>query len=196
MTSNKRLDIELMRIIAAFFVIFNHTGNTGFFLFSLYDTQTFQYWIYLFISIFCKVSVPLFFMIAGALLLNRQGETLKELWIHRVFHILLILAVWSLFYYLVAVYQGSETFSIKHFLSKLYDKNWNFSYWYLYAYVAFLISLPLLRRLAQNLSDKEYIYIYIYNIHYVCNDYTKRTISSFSWKALFKWQSFPRMAAV
>ena len=35
MEKNKRLDIELMRIIAVFFVIFNHTGKTGFFFFSL-----------------------------------------------------------------------------------------------------------------------------------------------------------------
>ena len=167
MTSKKRLDIELMRIIAAFFVIFNHTGNTGFFLFSLRDPQSIQYWIYLFISVFCKLSVPLFFMIAGALLLNRQVETIKKLWLHRVFHIVFILVVWSFFYYMVAVIQGSEAFSLKHFLSKLYDSNWNFSYWYLYAYIAFLISLPLLQRLAQNLTDKEYIYMYVAYIVFV-----------------------------
>ncbi len=161
MTSSKRLDIELMRIIAAFFVIFNHTGNTGFFLFSLSDSQSIQYWIYLFISIFCKLSVPLFFMIAGALLLNRQGETLKKLWGHRVAHIVFILVAWSFFYYMVAVCQGTEAFDIKHFISRLYDRTWNFSYWYLYAYIAFLISLPLLQRLAQNLTDKEYTYMFL-----------------------------------
>ena len=30
----KYLYIEIMRIVAVFFVIFNHTGNKGFFLFS------------------------------------------------------------------------------------------------------------------------------------------------------------------
>lgn len=30
MVNNKRLDIELMRIISAFFVIFHHTGRGGF----------------------------------------------------------------------------------------------------------------------------------------------------------------------
>lgn len=194
MISKKQLDIELMRIIAAFFVIFNHTGKAGFFLFSLYDTQSFQYWLYLFISIFCKMSVPLFFMIAGALLLNRQEESIKKLWIHRILHILSLLFLWSLFYYLVAVYQGSETFSLTHFLGKLYYKNWNFSYWYLYAYVAFLISLPLLRRLAQNLNDKEYIYIY--NIHCVCHDYSEHAISCIPRKALFERKSFPGMATL
>lgn len=82
----RRLDIECMRILAAFFVIFNHTETTGFFLFSYYDTHGIRYWLYLFISIFCKFSVPLFFMISGALMLNRISEPLKQLWHHRIFH--------------------------------------------------------------------------------------------------------------
>lgn len=39
----RRLDIECMRILAAFFVIFNHTETTGFFLFSYYDTHGIRY---------------------------------------------------------------------------------------------------------------------------------------------------------
>lgn len=34
MKNKKYLYLEAMRIIACFFVIFNHTGNNGFFLFS------------------------------------------------------------------------------------------------------------------------------------------------------------------
>lgn len=154
----KRLDIELMRIIAVFFVIFNHTGKTGFFFFSLYDVHSMQYWIYLFISIFCKLSVPLFFMISGALMLNRQGESIKRIWVHRVFHISVVLGIWSFFYYLAAVKHGN--YQWLSFFSRLYDSNWNFSYWYLYVYIAFLISLPLLQRFAQSLTDKEYMYMF------------------------------------
>lgn len=69
---NKRnlLHIELIRIIAAYFVIFNHTNKKGFFLFSVYERGSLQYWVYMIFSVFCKISVPLFFMIVGALLLN------------------------------------------------------------------------------------------------------------------------------
>lgn len=148
MVNNKRLDIELMRIISAFFVIFNHTGRGGFFLFSLYDVHSREYWCYLFISVFCRLSVPMFFMISGALMLNRRSESVKMLWIHRVFHMICILTIWSFFYYAIAVKEGKETFNICHFLSQLYESNWNFSYWYLYAYLSFLISLPLLQRIA------------------------------------------------
>lgn len=160
MSQKKQLDIELLRILAAFFVIFNHTNTTGFFLFSLYDLHSLHFWFYLAISIFCKFSVPLFFMISGALMLHRPPEPLKTLWLHRVFHICVVLLCWSFFYYLVAVHEGSEAFSIKHFLAQLYDSNWNGSYWYLYAYIPLLITLPLLQRIAQNLSNKEYLYLF------------------------------------
>lgn len=166
-TGEKRLDIELMRIIGCFFVIFNHTGNIGFFLFSLYDTLSIQYWIYLFISVFCKFAVPLFFMIAGALMLNRQSESINKIWLNRVLHILFILTFWSFFYYMILVKQGNEVFNVYHFLSRLYDNNWNTPFWYLYAYIAFLISLPLLQRFAKSLTDREYSYMYLLYIIFV-----------------------------
>lgn len=74
---SRRVDIEAMRIFAAFFVIFTHTGDRGFFLFSLYDNHSPQFWIYLMFTVFCKVSVPLFFMITGALMLGKDPEPIS-----------------------------------------------------------------------------------------------------------------------
>ena len=156
----KYLDIELMRILAAFFVIYTHTGTTAFRLFTLYDVHTLSYWGCLFGAVFCKFSVPLFFMISGALLLDRKEEPVK-IWMRRVIHIFCILLIWSFFYYLNEVAIGKETFVIKHFLSRVYAKDWNFSYWFLYAYLAFLLSLPLLRRFAQSLTNREYRYLFL-----------------------------------
>lgn len=158
LVAKKRLDIELMRIIAAFFVLYNHTGANGFSKFLSYDPHTFHYWLYLFLSISCKVSVPLFLVIAGALMLGREPEPVKYLWRHRVLHIFSILLVWSVFYYLLEVGEGNEKFNIFHFFTKLYSNGWNFSYWYLYAYLSMLIVLPLLQRFAQGLSDNDYKY--------------------------------------
>ena len=98
MVAKKRFDIELMRIIAAFFVLYNHTGANGFSKFLDYDPHTFHYWLYLFLSISCKVSVPLFLVIAGALMLGREPEPIKDLWRHRILHIFNILFIWSVFY--------------------------------------------------------------------------------------------------
>lgn len=76
--------IEFMRIMATFFVIFNHAGMNGFFLFSKYETSTLHFWIYLFISVFCKFSVPLFLAISGAVLLKKENESIGYVWTHRI----------------------------------------------------------------------------------------------------------------
>lgn len=159
MNSERQVDIELMRILAAFFVIFNHTGNNGFFLFSLYNDHSLQFWLYLTVSIFCEFSVPLFFMITGALMLGRNQEPILRVWSHRVIKMMIILLVWSFFYYMVNVYNDKEIFNLKSFAKRFYDSNWNFSFWYLYAYIPLLMSLPVLQRFAKALSDKEYLYM-------------------------------------
>ena len=79
----------------------------------------------------------------------------------RVLHMVCILLVWSLAHYIIYIHAENESFNIVQFFSKLYDSNWNYSYWYLYAYIGFLLSLPLLQRLAQNLANREYVYLTI-----------------------------------
>jgi len=160
MEKAKRLDIEIMRILAAFFVIFNHTGKQGFFLFSCYDSHSPQFWVYLFLSVFCKFSVPLFFMISGVLLLNRETTSYREFLKKKVGRILLILVVWSVVYYLVKVYRGWEELSLKTFLKTLYVSQWEAALWYLYAYIAFLLTVPILQKIAKALSDKEFLYLF------------------------------------
>ena len=135
MAQNQRhLDIELIRIIACFFVIFNHTGEDGFFLFSRYDWKSISFWIYLMISIFCKCSVPLFFAVTGALLLEKE-ETAGRLWRHRIGRTGLILLFWSFFYYLEEIRLGWRTFQIGEFAGQFFYGDWNLSFWYLYAYI-------------------------------------------------------------
>lgn len=56
----KNIYLEAMRVIAIFFVIFNHTGSNGYTLFSQEPIGSCKFWIYIFISVFCKFSVPLF----------------------------------------------------------------------------------------------------------------------------------------
>ena len=175
MQDRKRIDFELMRILAAFFVIFNHTQLRGVLLYTLEDPRSIFFWLYQSVSIFCTMSVPLFLMISGALLLNRETRSLKKLWIHKVLHFCLILLIWSFFYYLVGVYRANEEFHLPQFLTTLYSSNWNkwnYSYWFLNLYIAVLICLPMLQKFAQSLSNKEFLYLLaiyaVFNILFPC----------------------------
>ena len=160
-TSGKYLYLEIMRILACFFVIFNHTGNNGFFLFSQRSWGSVQFWLYMFASIFCKFSVPLFFAISGVLLLSQPDESMKKLWFRRIGRIAMSLFVFSFIYYIVEVYTGNQEWDIPNFFIQLYENNWNFSYWYLYAYLQMLITLPFLRTLSQNLKNQYFYYLFV-----------------------------------
>ena len=67
---NKKIFLEFLRIISIILVLFNHTGRQGFFLYMGYQGTSY-YWIYMFISLACKVAVPTFWMISGALLIDK-----------------------------------------------------------------------------------------------------------------------------
>ena len=159
---NKRnlLHIELIRIIAAYFVIFNHTSKRGFFLFSVYERGSLQYWIYMVFSVFCKISVPLFFMIAGALLL-RKDMGLKEIWSKKITRMLAALVIFTVVAYVGLGIWNVETLSVVDYAEKLYTNQISVIFWYLYTYIAFLIALPFLRAIVKNIKAVDYKYLFV-----------------------------------
>ena len=75
------MHLDILRILACLFVIFNHTADAGFQLFTTYPTGGFVYFFLSFFTVLCKTAVPIFLMISGALLLGRD-ISLKD--IHQV----------------------------------------------------------------------------------------------------------------
>ena len=61
--TSKKLYLEVLRYIAIFFVIYNHTAGNGFLLFVDPDEPKWLYPIHLFVSQIDKIAVPIFFMI-------------------------------------------------------------------------------------------------------------------------------------
>lgn len=157
---NRKIYIDILKIIAIFLVLFNHTGNAGFTLF-LISKQSNFYWIYMFNSVFVKIAVPIFFMCSGALLLRKE-ETIKKIVFHRFIKYLIVLIVSSIIVYIYICYRLKLTdFSIINFLKTLYTKQVSGGYWYLYTYLGFILMLPFIRKLAKGMSNKEYKYMVI-----------------------------------
>lgn len=157
---NKKIYFEVMRILACFFVIFTHTRTDGYFLFSTYEVGRLPFFINMIFPVFAKFSVAIFFAISGALLLNKN-ETIKDVLKKRVLKTVLMLVCWSLVYYMIEVFKTSGNFNFVTFVSKLYSSNWNYTYWYIYAYIGFLLALPFMRKLVQNMTNKEFIYMFV-----------------------------------
>ena len=155
-SKKKYIYLEVMRIIAIFFVIFNHTKYDGFCLFIKQEPESIRFWVYLFMSVLCKFAVPLFFTISGAIMLNKEDESLRVLWKKRIGRIFIILIVFSIIYYLS---KNISNIRIDRFFIELYSITTRTHLWYLYAYIAFLIGLPFLKSLVKNLNNKYFYYM-------------------------------------
>lgn len=156
--NSKYLYLEILRIVACFFVIFNHTEG-----FSLYRQETpgsATFVIYSVLSLASKVAVPVFFGISGAVLLGKE-EKITDIYKKRVSKTAIALVLFSLFYYLCAVKSQAEVFSVGLFFDRLFGEGWVLPFWFLYAYLAFLMLLPILRNLVKNMSPETVRYAFV-----------------------------------
>ena len=154
--NNKKVYLEILRIICIFFVMFNHTVPNGYLAF-IGEKNVFLYYFYMFFSILCKVAVPIFFMISGALLLGKD-EPLKVLFMKRILRMITILVVFSVPYYLWLSFDSPK--SVYGFFCTIYTNVSTSAFWYLYVYIGFLIMLPFLRSMVKNLKERDYKYLF------------------------------------
>lgn len=189
---SKLLHLEIMRIFAVYFVIFNHTSGSGYMLFTHVTPGSWRYWVYLILSIFCKVSVPLFLMISGALLLKKDPERLDFLFRKRILKMCILLFVVSLLYYLRdMMLTPDSSYGIRNFFKTIYSDTTSRHLWYLYMYLAFLFILPFLQALVKNLKDEYFVYMILISFATSCvtlmelvlfhNHVTLNTHFSFTW---------------
>ncbi len=156
----KQLYIEAIRIFAIIFVIYNHTNARGFTYFTTVDNCSFIYQLSLSLSIICGCSVPLFFMISGALLVDKD-ETLGVIFRKRILKYVIVLIVFSLFYYLFKCFSKATVFSISEFFKTIYSSPVIGPYWFLYVYISYLACLPFTRKIAKHITEKETIYLIV-----------------------------------
>ena len=155
--SRRKLHLEALRMLAIFFVVMNHTGNAG----QLYYLQIHDqpvHWLLMGLSALHKTAVPLFLMVSGALLIDRE-ESLRVLLRKRVLRFALVLLLFSLLGYLYDIRFQLSSFNSFYFFSQLYSYRLVDSYWYLYCYLGYLLMLPFLRRLAPAMRDRDFAYL-------------------------------------
>lgn len=156
----KRIDFQMMRIVAIVFVIVNHTATNEYVSSAIYHSGI-SYYLYLFLAAFARVAVPIFFMVSGALLIKKE-ETIIAVLKKRVLKYVLIIVGFSVIQFSYHVAMGYASFSktdIVLWLKNLYSNNVIVPYWFLYAYLGLMLMLPFLRKLAKNLSKKEFEYL-------------------------------------
>lgn len=139
--------IDLLRIIAAFLVIVNHT-NSEIFLNRGISFTWFLSLGYFFVS---KIAVPIFVMITGYLMIGRIETYIKH--VKRIIRMILVLIIFSLPYYVDNI--GIESFDIIHYFKTIIGSSVTTAYWYIYFYIGVLIMLPFLQRFFNALEKKD-----------------------------------------
>ena len=149
------LYIDFLRIFSIILVFYNHTYTNGFSLFTIRrDSPLFP--VYLLCTVFSKIAVPLYFMISGALLLRRE-ERLSDVFKKRFCKYAVVLLAASLVNYLL--FQKDKGMSVGDFFTRVYSSNVTTSLWFLYAYLGFILMLPLLRKMARLMEEKDYLWL-------------------------------------
>lgn len=155
----KSIYLEAIRIFAIFFVIYVHTGVEAAEHYQI-TGNTFSYIFSLVLYAIAQISVPLFFLISGAVLLHKE-ESLRHVLLHRALRILLIIIIFGFVEYTYFYHLNPEVgFSIPIFLWTIYSTTMITQYWYLYAYFALMLILPFIRMMAKSMKDSHFWYLF------------------------------------
>lgn len=145
MEKDKTLDF--LRVMSMFLVIVIHMANC--YCRSYIEISSFSYGIACFFNIISRVSVPIFFMISGALLIPKTIT--KEKYIFRIKRIFIVLLLWTVVYAIFEYfYLGMST----NYINLLVEPQ-RTHLWFLYAIIALYVALPFIRKLALNLTKNE-----------------------------------------
>jgi surface polysaccharide O-acyltransferase-like enzyme len=150
--------IDAIRAIACFMVVFLHSagpvlykynevGLSNWFVANVYDSIV-------------RVCVPLFFMISGFLLLQKD-ESLADFFSKRLSKLFIPIVFWSIFFVFWGnVIEKSRTPLLEDFKSLILQPSY-YHLWFLYALVGLYLFVPILRKVTHN-SDNTLLIYYIY----------------------------------
>ncbi len=155
---NKGLD--LYRLLACGFVIINHCNSK---VLLQVTPKSLAWYVALGVIFITKICVPGFLMITGYNLLHRSEDF--KTYVNRIVRILVVLAVFSLFYYVwrciihtmpVSVPDGSGPIQaavayVLGYIRVLWQGGATDAFWYLYMYLGLLIMMPVFQTVAVKL---------------------------------------------
>lgn len=153
MAKKHDLSFDIIRILACFLVIVNHTNSEVFL--NMEPCLTWNLSVAYFY--FSKIAVPLFLMISGALLLKKD-YSYKDILIHKVGKTVLVLCLFSLYIYVV---EENHPFDLRAFFHTIWEKPIITSYWYFYLLIALYLALPFLRKLVLSFKEKDWQYFFV-----------------------------------
>lgn len=165
---------DYLRIFCCFFVILIHISAEYYTKFNL---NTYNWKIAYYYNGISRFSVPNFFMISGALFLNRDIP-LKKIFNKYIKNLFIHLILWSMIYSLINI--NLSKLNIKKKLFEIIKGHYHL--WYLFATIGLYIIIPFSREIAKNEQLLKY-FMFLYfiilfiipNYIYLLSYYSKET---------------------
>ena len=147
--------LDIIKILAILLVIFNHSH------FYITNNTLFENGLHITLFDFCKIAVPLFIMVSGALLLGKE-TSYKDIFCKRIWRVLvpliIVTAIFSLMY-------GDNIKDFIYYLFFGYNDNYNpYHLWYLYMLIVLYLMVPFIQKMIQEFKDNDYKYFLAINL--------------------------------
>lgn len=146
---------DILRIIAIIMVVIIHSN-----VIYLSNNQGSVLWILVMeFTALCVVSVPVFFMLSGAVLLDcTEIVGIKQLFAKRISKQIIPFMAWSIIYVVLRIAMGKIPLSIDSFLSLLNEPAY-YQFWFMYTLLSIYLLLPILQKIVIHASKTLMEYI-------------------------------------
>lgn len=139
--------LNLLRVISMIMVVIIHIAN--YYCRAFYDIDKISYLGALIFNTISRISVPFFFMISGATLLNKEYDKRKNK--DRIIKKVITLFVITIIYFIWDKYYMNKDINFLSLLSKPERK----LLWFMYAIIGIYISLPFVKCMVDEMGKEE-----------------------------------------
>lgn len=151
------LAFDILKIISIYLVVIIHICTI---VFGNYNVQTVEWQVLNAWDSIAHISVPIFFMVSGALLLNdERSRSIDFVLKHRVINVVRIYILWDIFYTIWSVVKWSivEGFRMGFLKSAAVEfMKGHYHMWFLVALVGLYLLLPILKIIVDDVSIEKY----------------------------------------
>jgi len=148
---NRDYSMDLLRIAACFLVVYGHTAVESWYSF---PPDSYSWTVLNFIDTFARPSIPIFIMISGYLFLSKERINYKSLWKNNILHLLVVYAVWILFYAIVYPGARKSLSDLSAIRDNLFGLHPAFHLWYMRMTINVYVVIPLLWALVRVMDKK------------------------------------------
>lgn len=182
MKKTREYAFDILRVISMIMVIIIHIANVYCRSFGLISTKS--YLISLIFNTICRVSVPIFFMISGSLLLDRSFN--KEKYLKRVIKYVVLIVAWDIIYLVWEYFYLGVTYDKLYML--IIDP-YRAHLWFLYTILVLYAIQPLLKLIMDKSNNTVKIVLLIiwiiFSLSSMLNPYIAKFFTIFSYIGYF-----------